>query len=210
MIKTFILVCVGAALLGVEPEAPTSGSVTSDRDAIADHLAFLDAKISQLEKRGPQGSGAFRRGASFLVEGGGSESVLERLRRLEQELSQARNDLTARDATVAELRNKADTELKRAEGLNEKADGLSHVRDNLVAAQQTLAERQVFIDRLNQRIAESDLARLQGERAYFSLAASLLRLEAGRGQDLLELQEQVRQQAKILRPADSLKKSAGK
>lgn len=187
-----------ASAASVVPATPTS-----DQTAIARHLAALDAKIAQLERRTVQGSGAFRRGTSFLVDGGGSESVLERLRRLEQELAQARGELSVRDSSLAELRARADSERERAGGLAEKADSLAHVRDSLVAAQQTLGERQAIIDRLTQRLAEADLARLQGERAYFLLAAALLKLTPGQTQELMELQEQVRQQAKVLQPAET-------
>ncbi len=78
-----------------------------------------------------------------------------------------------------------------------------------MAAQQTLAERQAIIDRLTQRLAESDLARLQGERAYFLLAAMVLKLSPGQTQDLIDLQEQVRQQAKVLQSAETAR-AAGK
>lgn len=209
--RILLALSLATALIGVDQEpSPPSGTATSDQTAIERHLAMLDTKIAQLEHHGSQGSGAFRRGSSFLVDGGGSESVLERLRRLERELGQARNDLTERDASLAEIRHRADGELKRATGLAEKADSLAHVRDSLTAAQQTLGERQTIIDRLTQRLAESDLARLQSERAYFLLAASMLKLVPGQSQDLLELQEQVRQQAKVLQPAETVRTTGAK
>jgi hypothetical protein len=183
--------------------APAPTPTASDQTAIARHLDALDARIAQLERGVPTGNGAFRRGASFLVDGGGTESVLERLRRLERELAQARSDLAVRDATLGEIRNRAENEQKRAAGLAEKADSLAHVRDSLVAAQQTLAERQAIIDRLTQRMAEADLARLHGERAFFLLAASVLKVVPGQTQDLLDLQDQLRQQAKVLQPIAS-------
>lgn len=206
-----LLLVAGVLMAPASETEPAPEAVPASAEvALARHLVQLESKIDLLEKRMSQGHGAYRQGSSFLVAGGGSESVLERLRRLERELTTARGELATRDTTLKEIRTRADGEQKRAENLAEKADSLSHVRDNLVSAQQTLAERQVALEQLNLRLAEADLARLQGEKAYFLLAAGVLRLVPGQSQDLMELQEQVRQQAKILQPAEASRSPATK
>jgi chromosome segregation ATPase len=187
------------------PSATGPANTPTDQTAIDLHLRDLAKKIEQLEQRlgQSQGRGAFRRGTSFVVEGGGQESVLERLRRVERELQQAQLTLAGREAALAEAREQSERDRQRVQGLSEKADSLAQVKDHLITAQQTLAERQAIIDQLNQRLTETELARLRVERTYFLLAATVLRLMPGQGQDLIDLQEQVRQQAKVLQPINA-------
>jgi hypothetical protein len=68
---------------------PPAPPVNADQAAITAHLAELEKKIAAMEKRLGHGHGALKAGPILLVDGGGQESVLERLRRLERELAQA-------------------------------------------------------------------------------------------------------------------------
>jgi TolA-binding protein len=200
-----LLVCA-ACVAAVEPAGKNAAAASSPPGAtvsdplVAERLKELDAKINQLEQRlgQVQGRGALRRGSSFLVDGGGQESVLERLRRVERELAEARARIAARDAALDETRLRAEGDRRRADDLAEKTDSLSNVRDHLAAAQQTLAERQTIIDQLNRRLAEAELARLRSERSYYLLAGALLKVVPGQAQDLSDLQDQVRLQMRPL------------
>lgn len=176
--------------------ATTGSSSSPDQATIAAHLMELERKISTLEKRLGHGHGALKDGPTLLVDGGGQESVLERLRRLEMELAKAKAAYSAKTSETDLLRDRLTIANTRGDGLAAQSDSLSRVRDDLVTAQQELAERKATIATLDEQLAATELQRLRIEQLYFTVAAGLLRLPTGQSQELIDLQTQVRKQVK--------------
>ena len=174
----------------------TGNTTATDQAAIADHLLHLEKKISQLEHRLGHGQGALRAGPNRLVDGGGNESVLERLRRVEGELSDSKMTVSAQHAEIDLLREQASQAVSRGNNLAAQSDSLSHVKDHLITAQQELAARKTTIIALDQQVASIELQRLLIEQQYFTTAAGLLKLVPGQSQELLDLQAQIRRQIK--------------
>ncbi len=175
----------------------------SEQAALAAQVRNLDAKIAALEGKlgggAVNGRGAYRDGSSLHVDGG-RESVLERARRLDQELAAARAELAARDQRLGTL----DTQLADAQAhvnsTADQVDSLGHVRDHLVTAQQELADRNRRLDQAQGQLIASELTRLRAEREFYQLAGDLLKLAPGQAAELGELQQRVRNQARALRP----------
>ena len=179
-----------------EVTATTGSSSSPDQATIAAHLMELERKISTLEKRLGHGHGALKDGPTLLVDGGGQESVLERLRRLEMELAKAKAAYSAKTSETDLLRDRLTIANTRGDGLAAQSDSLSRVRDDLVTAQQELAERKATIATLDEQLAATELQRLRIEQRYYTVAAGLLRLPTGQSQELIDLQTQVRKQVK--------------
>ena len=175
-----------AALVACQVASRTS-VVDPDQHAVQAHLSNLEAKISSLEGRLAPTGGAFREGPNLVVEGGGRESVLERQRRIDRELATTKSTLASREQELTALRARLNDTTARSTRLNEQSDALGHVRDSLETARQELAERQVRLLAANEQLAVSELQRLRGERAYFLLAADLLKLAPGQSQELVDL-----------------------
>jgi len=178
-----------------QPVASTA-ELPPDQVAITAHLAELERKITTLEKRLGHGQGALKAGPNLLVDGGGQESVLERLRRQERELAAAKAAYAAKSDEADLLRNRLTIANSRGDGLAAQTDSLTRVRDDLVTAQQELAERKAVILTLEEQVASSELQRLRIEQRYYIVAAGLLRLPPGQSQELIDLQTQVRKQVK--------------
>ena len=178
------------------PDSTTGSAMSADQAAIANHLSELERKITTLEKRLGHGHGALKEGSTLVVDGGGQESVLERLRRLERELAGAKANYVAKTTETDLLRDRLSIANTRSDGLAAQSDSLSRVRDDLVTAQQELAERKTIIFKLDEQLAATELQRLRVEQRYYTVAAGLLRLPAGQSQELIDLQTQVRKQVK--------------
>lgn len=179
--------------------------VDDGQQAVQAHLSDLSGKIADLERRLSSSGGAFRDGPNLVVEGGGRESVLERQRRIDRELAATKAALASREQELASLRARLTDSTARGTRLAEQSDALSHVRDSLETARQELADRQVKLNAANEQVAVSELQRLRGERAYFMLAAELLKLAPGQSQELVDLQIRVRQQVKDVGTKESVK-----
>ncbi len=180
----------------------TPSPAGGEQQTIQQHLDDLERKINQLEHQLGSGRGALKEGATFSVDSGGQESVLERLRRLQNEITAAKAEIAAKNKLIADLHQDLAGASKRSEGLAERADSLSHVQDSLVTAQQELADRSAKLTVLNEQLAFSELARLRAEKAYYQLASGLIKLAPGQTQELVDLQELVRLHIKELKPAD--------
>lgn len=207
-----LAVMMGATLgmVGCAPEArsePTAATsvatrtaepilLSPDQLAIIGHLADLEYKIAMMEKRLGHGSGALKGGPTLLVDGGGQETVLERLRRLEREIAQAKAAYAAKSDETDLLRDRLTIANTRGDGLAAQTDSLSRVRDDLVTAQQELAERKAVIAAMDEQLAGAELQRLRIEQRYYTIAASILRLPPGQSQELIDLQAQVRKLVK--------------
>ena len=176
--------------------APRPQTADADQHAVQSHLVDLEGKIASLERRLSPTGGAFREGPNLVVEGGGRESVLERQRRIDRELAAAKATLASREQELTALRARFADTTARGTRLAEQSDALGHVRDSLETARQELAERQAKLAAANEQVAVSELQRLRGERAYFLLAAELLKLVPGQSHELVDLQIRVRQQVK--------------
>jgi chromosome segregation ATPase len=187
----------GSAQGGAAPGA------SGEQLTIQQHLDELEGKINQLERQLGSGRGALKEGSTFSVDGGGQESVLERLRRLQNEIAAAKAEIAAKNKLIADLHQDLTGASKRSEGLAERADSLGHVQDSLVTAQQELADRQTRLAALTDQLALSELARLRAEKSYYQLASGLIKLAPGQTQELVDLQELVRLHIKELRPADA-------
>ena len=195
---------LSVALLGCtqraeSPPPPTTPAATSANAPVESRLAALDAKIAGLEQQlaatpgSGSGKGALAHGSSLRV-GGGEETVLERLRRFEQE----RNAALAQGKTQSERNASLTAELAEARNagrtLAERADYLARTEESLVAAQQTLSERTAEREAMQARLATSELQRLRGEREYYLLAAAVLKLRPEQLGTLPEIQERIRTQ----------------
>jgi chromosome segregation ATPase len=191
----------GRARPGDGQDATAGGS--GEQLTIQQHLDDLERKINQLEHQLGAGHGALKEGSTFSVDSGGQESVLERLRRLQNEIAAAKAEIAAKNKLIADLHQDLAGASKRSEGLAERADSLSHVQDSLVTAQQELADRQTRLAALTDQLALSELARLRAEKSYYQLASGLIKLAPGQTQELVDLQELVRLHIKELKPADA-------
>ncbi len=181
-----VLVPAGAA----EPEAPDL--------AVQARLAALEQRIQAMEGAKPQpgGVGAYARGSGLRIDGAG-ESVLERLRRLDQELAEARAVAAGRERELLEAHERSRALAAEGQDSAQRAAGLEHVRTALVTAQQVLAERQTAIDALQAQLTASELARLKAERSHLQLAAAVLRLQP-QPAAVNDLQEMVRAETRPL------------
>lgn len=167
----------------------------------------LDRKIASLEKKvanpaTPQisGTGAYSRGTTLRVAGDNSgESLLEKLRRLESELTAASANVTVKNQTIAQLNQQRDAAIATSREARERADYLSHSSESLVAAQQTLSERQEQISMLNAQLAAGELQRLRAERHWYQLASEILRLSPDDARDLPGVQSRIRQATREVR-----------
>lgn len=203
--------CAGQARPAPAP-TPAPGTPVAE-GAVQDHLARLEEKIARLEQSSTSanstGKGALRAGSSLRVEGTGGETVLERLRRLERERAEQEARLGERERRLSDLERELGTARNHGRTMEEKADYLARVQESLVAAQQTLAERQEEISGLKAGLGASELQRLRGEREYYLLAAAVLRLTAERPAELAEVQERLRDQAKELAARSGEKSGTG-
>jgi hypothetical protein len=198
-------ILVAGALAACQVAQRTPRSADPDQHAVQAHLAELADKIASLEGRLSSAGGAFRDGPNLVVEGGGRESVLERQRRIDRELAATKAALASREQELAAVRIRLNDSTSRGTRLAEQSDALGHVRDSLETARQELAERQVRLNAASEQLAVSELQRLRGERAYYLLAAELLKLVPGQSQELVDLQVRVRQQVKDVGVKESVK-----
>jgi chromosome segregation ATPase len=173
---------------------------------VNDHLRQLEDKIVRLERQTGSGRGAMRYGSSLRVDGGAQETVLERLRRLENELLTAKSNVAERSKEIESMRDSLSAAAHANQSLTERADVLENAHDSLETAQQELADRQQRMTTLSDQLAASELARLRIERLYYQLAAGVVKLSPGQTQDLIDLQEHVRNQVKDLNPQAGAKR----
>ena len=182
-------------------ETRTSRGESAPADAkLQTMIAELDHTIATLEKRisapqqAPLGTGAYSRGTSLRVTGDGSgESLLEKLRRLETELASASANVAAKNQTIHNLNEQRDVAVANSRDASERADYLALSSESLVAAQQTLTERQEQITSLNAQLATGELQRLRAERRWYQLASEILRLSPEDARDLPGVQSRIRQ-----------------
>ena len=180
-----------------------------DGDAqLAQRLDQLGRQIRALEQRLPAtapaatGVGAFSRGPGLRIDGMG-ETVLERAQRLERELAEAQAVIAGRERELAESTAREAQLMRRGSDQRERIAALEHVEDQLITARQALAERATRIDQLEARAQAAELARLRADRAYFQLAAAVLRLQANQPAPLNDLQDLIRQEARTLLPSET-------
>ena len=192
--------CLLAGCSGRQAPSPQAGTQdqAGEQQAVATRLEELDRKIAELEGRLARGSGALRNGSTLRIEGAGRETVLERLRRQERELAAANAAAKVQDQTIASLRHDLTTAREQGRLLGERSDYLAHTQDSLVSAQQTLAERNTRLASVEGQLAASELQRLQAEREYYQLAAAILRVTPDKIVDLPEIQERIRERARML------------
>jgi chromosome segregation ATPase len=184
---------------------PSAAPTPATSDALSAKVAELDSKIARLEGRIDNrmptmtGSGAYAKGTTLRIDGNGSESLLERLRRLEREVAAANATAAAKDQTIANLNHELSIAQSTGKQAREQADYLAHTGESLLAAQQTLAERQERIAGLTAQAATSDLQRLRAERRWYALASEILRLTPEDARDLPEIQNRIREATRDVR-----------
>lgn len=198
------LACMPATGCARRPTAVATPEATTAEDiALQSRIADLDRKIGTLEQRlgsgSPSGNGAYARGTTLHVEGDGKESLLEKLRRLERELAAATATAAAKDATIANIAKQRDAAMATSREVGERADYLTHTSESLIAAQQTLSERQERIDALGAQLAAAELQRLRSERRWYQLASEILRLSPDDARDLPGIQSRIRQATREVR-----------
>lgn len=205
MRRLLYMLAATAVLAGCQSRTAAPAPAPSDNQqaAVAARVAELDRKIAAIEGRmaadQPTGTGAYARGTTLRVEGDGRESVLERLRRLEGELAAANAIVVAKERTINDLTKQRDEARATGREAGERADYLARARDDLTAAQQTLAERQERIDALSAQVAVGELQRLRAERRWYSLAGEVLRLTPDDARDLPEIQSRIRDATREVR-----------
>lgn len=189
-----------------DDEPVSVGAPTAPDANLQTMIAELDHKIAALEKKisappqAPIGTGAYSRGTTLRVSGDGSgESLLEKLRRLETELASASASVATKNQTIANLNHQRDVAVANNREASERADFLAHSSESLVAAQQTLAERQEQISTLNAQLATGELHRLRAERRWYQLASEILRLSPDDARDLPGMQSRIRQATRDVR-----------
>jgi hypothetical protein len=169
-----------------------------EQDPTLAHVRDLEQKIAKLESSLGRGRGAYKQGATLRIDGGEHETVLERMHRFELEVAASKVVIDNRDEEIAALRGRLEAVLAQNEALSERLDTLNHARESLETAQQELADRQRKLGELGDQLAVSELARLRIERLYYLLAAQVIRLSPSHTQEIIELQDEVREQAKEL------------
>jgi chromosome segregation ATPase len=185
-------------------DGKTAPAPAGEQAALQARMNELDRKIAALEGKAGSaskatGTGAYAHGTTLRVEGDGRESVLERLRRLEHELVGAQATIAAKERQLAEVSSARDAALDHGRDVGEKVDALTRSRNDLIAAQQTLAERQERIDVLTAQIATSELQRLRAERRWYALAREVLHLTPEDARDLPEMQSRIREATREVR-----------
>jgi DNA repair exonuclease SbcCD ATPase subunit len=188
--------CLLAGLGGcASPAATRPAPAPANREAenLDAHVVELEARIAELEGRIGSGRGAYSSGSLLrIADDRRSEPPLERLRRLERELADAKAQLSTRQARLDEITRELTQLRASGRAASERADDLSYAKDALITAQQALAERQAAADGLRAQLAQAELARLKAEREQYRIAARVLRLTPGQATPLVELQEEVR------------------
>ena len=190
----------------VAPAMETAATPAAPDAKLQAMIEDLDHKIATLEKKisappqAPVGTGAYARGTTLRVSGDGSgESLLEKLRRLETELASASANVTTKNQQIANLNHQRDQAVATSREASERADYLAHSSESLVAAQQTLTERQEQISTLNAQLATGELQRLRAERRWYQLASEILRLSPDDARDLPGVQSRIRQATREVR-----------
>jgi chromosome segregation ATPase len=196
----FSLTGCGAYERSTTPSPAAATNEQPEQMNIADYLAQLEQKIANLESRLGHSKGALVYGPNRLVDGGGNESVLEKLRRLDRELADAHLQLKGKDAEIMILREQVTQTTIKNKDATAQNDALGHVRDHLITAQQELTARKDTITHLEQTLTSSELQRLRMEQTYFTTVAAILRLMPGQAQELLDLQSSLRRQLKTYVP----------
>jgi chromosome segregation ATPase len=191
--------------------SPSSAPATPSRDAapadaMAQRMRELDDKIARIERslgKPPalSGTGAYAQGSTVRLAGHGQETLLERVRRLEQELAAAQATITAKQIAIAQMQRERDEARTQGTEARQEADYLARTRDDLTIAQQALRERQERNDALQAQVAIADLQRLRAERSWYALASEVLRLTPDELKDLPDIQTRIRDATREVREA---------
>lgn len=188
MIRPLIILVAAGVLVGAEgtsPKGSNGASAAKSAPTVAPPTLATPATSAA-------GTGALRTGPGLRLDGGGRESLLERQRRLDAELTAMRAALAQRELEAAEAKRIAELAEGRSDSLATKVEILEHARTSLENARQEVADRGRRIDQLADQLAQSELARLKAEQFAYELAADLLKLEPADGQALTELQLRIR------------------
>ncbi len=188
MIRPLIILVAAGVLAGAEgtsPKGSNGASAPKSAPTVAPPTLATPATSAA-------GTGALRTGPGLRLDGGGRESLLERQRRLDAELTAMRAALAQRELEAAEAKRIAELAEGRSDSLATKVEILEHARTSLENARQEVADRGRRIDQLADQLAQSELARLKAEQFAYELAADLLKLEPADGQALTELQLRIR------------------
>lgn len=138
------------------------------------------------------GAGAYRDGPTLRLDGMGDETLLEKLRRLDREVSAARETMAQREKEVAALERENGLLRERGRDLTGRLELLEHARVSLEQARQEVADRGRRLESLDTRLTASERSRLLAERYTFDLAAEILALQPGDSQKLIDIQSRLR------------------
>ncbi|MBA3846231.1 MAG: hypothetical protein H0X45_06265 [Planctomycetes bacterium] len=185
-----------------EPVAATTATTATSPSTEPDaRIDALETQVDRLAARLRTGKGPYRDGPLFTVDGGAS--LLERLRAVERDLAATRAELARSVEHGRDLERELGATQLRAARLHEQLDAAGHAHDQLLTAQQELADRGRKLAANDEQIAGANLARLNAERLYFLLAGAVMKLSPGQPQDVLDLQQEVRAQARELEAANA-------
>ncbi len=197
----------GIAVEAVADDEPVVAPLAATPPAKPDErIDALEDQVDRLAARLRTGDGPYRDGPLFTVDGGAS--LLERLRAVERDLATTRADLAKSQEHGRELERELSATQLRATRLHEQLDAAAHAHDQLVTAQQELTDRGRRLAAMDEHVAGANLARLQAERLYFLLAGAVMKVSPGLPQDVLDLQQQVRSQARELEVANAVSAQA--
>ncbi|HYE06100.1 MAG TPA: hypothetical protein VEL07_11365 [Planctomycetota bacterium] len=186
----------------VETDPVEPAVVTPTRPAAPEaRIDALETQVDRLAARLRTGDGPYRDGPLFTVDGGAS--LLERLRAVERDLAMTRAELQRSQEHARDIERELGATQLRAARLHEQLDAAGHAHDQLLTAQQELADRGRRLAAIDEQIAGANLARLNAERLYFLLAGAVIKLSPGQPQDVLDLQQEVRAQARELEAANA-------
>jgi hypothetical protein len=150
------------------------------------------ASAAAAEPGGGIGRGAFRDGPTLRLDGGGDETLLEKLRRLDLENAASRDALAKRDQAIADLERENALLRERGKDLSGRLELLEHARISLEQARQEVADRGRRLDLLAAQVTAAERARLLAERYTFDLSAEILAMQPADAQKLLDLQSRLR------------------
>jgi chromosome segregation ATPase len=180
-------------------------NTAGERPANDPTVAELQRRIALLERRlAARGTGAYRNGPALALGGAGSsdESLLDRLHRLEGDLSSSSGNLEQQRRQIENLRQQLLATKTLGGNLEQQLAVLGEVEDrNQILVQELRATRE-RLAALERSSAGSELSRLRTEKAYYELAAQVIVLQRGDPNALRQLQERLRQSAPRQRPGD--------
>ncbi|MDA3963596.1 MAG: hypothetical protein PF961_22650 [Planctomycetota bacterium] len=198
------LLILGACSSSRDTTAATTDDGTEQSlRAHEQRVAELEQKIDELVMRiSATGRGAYATGAVLQLDATGSESLLQRLHQLQEELGASRIALEKHLDQLNAVRDSLALARKENEQLRTELTMLQRFRKSVEVTREELQFKKTEIAELNAKLLESQKRRLAIERAYADFARTFLQLEPLHTTEFLDLQGEIRQHVEDLWPSD--------